>query len=292
MPQISHEDRVKQELIAAKMTKHGLRKSESHQLPEIIHKNEHIGGVVYGHNEQGSCMLVATDKRVIYLHTMPLFKANEELTYDVVSGFALNTQGVVNSIVLHTKVKDISLRYVNRQCALHFKDYLESRRLERQTILQNDLNEVSREPDAPAFPFFTAEASTFLQTNDIAVLSTVNRAGHAEGAVVYYLVDNYHRVYIVAKAEAVKAKNIPANKRLSLTVFDAKRAQVLQLQGDAAIETNEEIKAYVLQHIIKLRQYSSGYQVPPTSWLKTGKFMVIRITPTRSDLSNFGPKNI
>lgn len=295
-PTTAHTERVRKELIAANITPYGLRKAEARYLPKIIHKDEHIGGVVYGRNESGSAMLIATDRRIIYLDCKPLFTSNEEVTYDVVSGFVINTQGIINAITLHTKVKDFRLRFVNHRCAVHFQHYVESRHLEdsRTGAPVQPPSETKRPSTTAAkasFPFFTAESLSFLRSNDLAVLSTVDKTNQASGAVVYYLVDEQHRIYILTKAETTKAKNILSNKHVALTLFDAQRAQTLQVQGEAAVETNEEVKAYVFKTISRIRQYSSGYQLPPVAWLQAGMFVVIRITPTNSTFVDFAHKD-
>jgi len=125
-----HERRVKAELRAAGMTTYGLSKLGSSFLPKIIHENEHIHGVVYGQSKQGSVMLVATDKRIIYLDKKPLYSDTDEMTYDVVAGVRITMTGFFTSVILHTRVGEYELRYVNRRCALHFVEYVERRTIE------------------------------------------------------------------------------------------------------------------------------------------------------------------
>lgn len=104
---------------------------ESRYLHHVIHNGEHIMGVVYGQNDEGFVMLIATDMRVIYLDKKPLFLKQDELTYDVVSGVKLSTLGMANKLTLHTRIKDYVLRTYNNRCAQGFVTYIETRRLER-----------------------------------------------------------------------------------------------------------------------------------------------------------------
>jgi hypothetical protein len=69
-----HRLRVMKELKYAGMSAYGLMKMASLYLPKIIHKNETIHGVVYGRGADkiGSVMLVATDKRILFLDKKPL----------------------------------------------------------------------------------------------------------------------------------------------------------------------------------------------------------------------------
>lgn len=69
-----HRQRVISELKNAGMTTYGTMKMETEKLPSIIHDDEHIGGVVYGRTtgeKIGSAMIIATDKRVIFLDVKP-----------------------------------------------------------------------------------------------------------------------------------------------------------------------------------------------------------------------------
>jgi hypothetical protein len=127
---MSHEEQVKQRLLHLGVTRTGLLRSESRYLPHIIHPNETIGGVVYGRHPDGFAMLIATDRRVIFLDKKPLFVNEDEVTYDVVSGVKKSILGVTSSVTLHTKVKDYPIRTLNHRCAQSFVDYIEARRLE------------------------------------------------------------------------------------------------------------------------------------------------------------------
>ena len=126
-----HTARIKQELRQAGVTRYGLLKGESRHLPRIIHPDEHIHGAIYGRAKEGSIMLVATDRRVIILDWKPLFTNTDEITYDVVSGVKMGSQGIFTSVTLHTRIKDYALKFVNFKCADRFVDYIEERRLEK-----------------------------------------------------------------------------------------------------------------------------------------------------------------
>lgn len=281
-------NRIRQELIAAGVSAYGLRKTESRYLPKIIHPEEHIGGVVYGRYEAGGAMLIATDRRVIFLDRKPMFTTNEEVTYDVVSGFKINRTGLVNSVTLHTKVKDFTLRYVNNTCAINFKKYLETRRLEGANTTSAP-NTIVHTATAP-FPFLSKEAIAFLRSQDVAVLSSSDKNGEVHGSVVYYVVDEQYRIYLLTKSETTKARNTIAHPQVALTVFDADKAQTLQLQGTAKIETDDKIKQYIFNQVMKPHKYNSEYRLPPVAWLEAGMFVVIRITPKSGNYSDFAKK--
>lgn len=107
--------------------------SEVRRLPALIEPDEHIGGVTYGYQGFNFVLLVATDRRVIFLDSKPLFTDEEEVGYDVVSGISYDHL-IFTTITLHTRVKDYRLLTFNTRCAQGFRHYIEQRALERMPI--------------------------------------------------------------------------------------------------------------------------------------------------------------
>lgn len=129
---IRNRNKIKSQLIALGMSRWGLLKSETRALYDILHPHENIGGVVFGHSEVGSIMLIASDIRVIYLDTKPFFKKTEDISYDVVAGITLEWIGMRGTIILHTRLGDFRVRTVNHKAADIFKKYVETRCIEHQ----------------------------------------------------------------------------------------------------------------------------------------------------------------
>jgi general stress protein 26 len=274
-------DRVKKELIAAGVTRYGLVKAESKELPRILHDDEHIGGVVYGQIGGGSsAMLVATDKRVIFLDKRPLFMTTDEVTYDVVSGVKNTKAGPFTSITLHTRISDYTLRYVNAKCAHIFVEYIEGKRLEKGRYNPETSRDSEETPVLIPQNFNDNKALNFLKEHDLGVLSTVDRTGNVHGAVIYYIVDPSNFIYILTKSGTGKGRNVYAHSQVALTVHEVGTMQTLQVQGMASVETNQEIKRDVFNQVVKPRPYRGKNQLPPVTKLKEGSFMVIRINPT------------
>lgn len=127
--------RIAQELRNAGVTKYGLLKMAARYLPNIIHGDEHIQGVIYGRSPEGRAMIVATDHRVIFIDKKPLFINFDELTYDVVSGVSYGQSWMFMSVTLHTRLKDYTLSFVNPKCAHYFVRFIEANRLEHDTVV-------------------------------------------------------------------------------------------------------------------------------------------------------------
>lgn len=124
--------RIRRQLIRAGISYWGLQKTETRYLTRLLFSDEIIGGVTYGHNKEGSVMLVATSQRVLYIDVKPMFKKVEDINYDNVAGITLNWIGLAGTIVLHTGIGDISVRTMNRKAANIFRNYIEKRCLSRK----------------------------------------------------------------------------------------------------------------------------------------------------------------
>lgn len=273
-------NRIRSELIEAGITRYGLTKSAIKELPKILHDNEHIRGIVYGQIGSGnSALLVATDLRLIYIDRRALFTTTDELTYDVVSGVKSSKAGPFTSIIVHTRINDYSLRYVNSKCAAIFTDYIEKIRLETGSYDEAS-GKYSSGTKEPVFEKqFDNGAVAFLKEHDLAVLSTVDRTGNVHGAVVYYVTDQSNFVYVLTKSETGKSRRIYEHSQIALTVHEVGTQQTLQMQGTAEVETDQNIKDYVLSQILKPRPYRGQTQLPPVTKLHEGSFMIIRIRP-------------
>lgn len=136
-PTLQEIQRIRRELKAAGVTTFGRLKFASRFLPQVLHQDEHIKGVVYGRYTEGTGllrwaegMLIATDCRVIFLDRKPGFEAMDELTYDVVSGVQKSYAWPFASVTLHTRIGNYSLRFANKRCIDTFMHYVEKRRLE------------------------------------------------------------------------------------------------------------------------------------------------------------------
>lgn len=128
----NHKERLKHQLKQLGITWAGLRSMEAKHLPHVIHTNEVIGGAVYGRHEYGLAMMVATDRRIIFLDCKPMFTNEDEINYYVVSGISNGNSGLISSITLHTRVKDYKLRTFSPKSVNLFAEFIETRCLEHE----------------------------------------------------------------------------------------------------------------------------------------------------------------
>lgn len=127
-----HRQRVLDDMKRLGASKLELLSSEANYLHKVIHHEEQIGGISFGHHESGYCMLIATNRRVVFLDKKPFFANVDDITYDVVSGVSFGTAGFGSTLTLHTRIKDFKLMTLNDKSAKIFVDYVELRCLEHE----------------------------------------------------------------------------------------------------------------------------------------------------------------
>jgi general stress protein 26 len=279
-----HKKRILRELREAGMTTYGTMKMETDHLPKIIHADEHIGGVAYGRTtgeKIGSAMLVATDKRIIFLDVKPFFTTSDEVSYDVVAGVKTTKAGPFAGVILHTRVRDYGLRFVNSECAKNFVTFIENHiEIQQGEDTKNIQNEVwkSTEREKKLVSSTIGEASGLIKSQNTAVLSTVDREGNAHGAIIHYIYEN-ELFYFVTKKLTEKAQNIAFHGQVALTIHKPNSLKTVQVSGLADEEINPKIIDKVYLEISKPKDYEEGNHFPPIVSMKKGEVTVVRISP-------------
>jgi general stress protein 26 len=275
----THNERIKDELREAGVTRYGLAKFASKYLPSLIRENEHIEAVAYGrYKDEVSTigtegMLIATNIRVIFLDHKPGYTTTDEISYDVVSGIKKTTAGFFSALTLHTRISNYTIRFANAKCVDRFVHYVGERRLEKT---QEDAI-----PSTPSRPptGLTNAAIEFLKSHEVGVFSTVDRKGSVHGAAVYYTLQDNGSLYILTKAGTQKVHDVLAHHQIAFTVFDEKTAQTLQLQASGELEADRTTKDMVFAALSQSRTYARGPMMPPVTTLHEGAYTVLRIIP-------------
>lgn len=277
-------ERIKQELRAAGVSKFTLHKFTTHYLPHVIHPDEHIQAAVFGRHKESEGafgliegVLVATDRRVIFVNHQPGYTTMDEVGYDKVSGVNLSKAGLYSSVTLFTKVANYTLSFASPKCAEKLAEYIES----RVTGTGNPLAPTT-EYEVP----ISEEALVFLKSHELGILSSIERTGSISGAAVYYTMHD-NRPYFMTKTGTHKASNIVGNRHVALTVVDEPKLQTVQMQGIVEAETDSLVKTEILNRLIRSRQYEKKDSLPPVMKL-SGEFVIFRIRPTRFNYTDYG----
>jgi hypothetical protein len=127
---LNHHMRVKTELKNVGMQKPGLRSHEAQYLPHLIRDDEHIEGAVFGYMDIGFAMLVATDKRLIFLDRKPLFMNGDDITYDIIGGVSYSHGVIGSTVTLRSRIKDYKVFTFNKASADYLVRYINGRCVE------------------------------------------------------------------------------------------------------------------------------------------------------------------
>lgn len=112
---------VRQELRSVGISGFDLLKPETYSIARVLMPNELILAAICGKvNNEGSALLVVTDKRVIYLNEIPLFTNMDEVGYGVVTGISSEVGRWDATITLHTGIKDFTMHSINTEAANNF----------------------------------------------------------------------------------------------------------------------------------------------------------------------------
>ena len=283
-PKTTHAIRIRNELRDAGLSHLATLRFTSRYIPKIIHENEHIMAAIFGHHKVGTGLLdftegvlIATDRRVIYMDSRPGFTTIDEISYEIISGVNQTKMEPISSVTLFTKIGNYTISFAKHASVQRFADYIETYRLDKE----------QRPNQTVQLPAQThGRTLAFLEKHDTAVLSTIDRAGNVTGAAIYYTMIN-GTIYIVTKDSTKKARNIFAHPHVALTVLELDPPQEAQLQADAEVETDITIKGEVFERIAKLHFYASGNAPPPATKIQNGAFVVIRLTPTSYSFSDY-----
>lgn len=283
--------RIIDELKKAGVTWYGLLKLESRHLPSIINDDEHISGVIYGRSSEGSAMLVATNRRVIYLDRKPFFTTADQISYDTISGVKSNKAGPFYTVVLHTRNNDYKFRFVNSTCARNFINYIEEKRIAASMFnYSSGTYATGQQLKASVASAFSDEALEFVKSRNTAVLSTTGVDNSAHGATINYLIDQNNQIYITTAINTQKSRNMITNGRIALTVHDSVKLKTVQIEGVAEAVVEPRLKSQLLYHMTRPQVREGMLQNRLIANLEAGEYTVFRIVPTSARYIDFMKK--
>jgi len=285
-----HVERVKRELSDAGVSWYGLLRAESRYLPQVIHADEHVKAAVYGRTKDGSAMIVATDRRMLFIDKKPMITISDEISYEVLSGVGISQENTLTAgITIFTRMGNYTVRFANTKSVMKLKKYLESHRLEGAPKPDSRrTNPVAPKVHSNTPLNMSTEARDFIKNHELGVLSTLDRNNQLHGAAVYYVFDEQQStLHILTKSQTQKSHDILATHKVAFTIYDEDELQTAQLQGIAEIESNTEKKQEVFLTINHTRRHGQTEHHPPVTKLMEGHFIVFKITITAVRYQNF-----
>jgi general stress protein 26 len=299
---LNHQERIKDELIKAGVTKYGLMKMEGRFAHLHIGEDEHVKGVVYGQGGSGSAMLIATDKRVVYLDQKPFFSVSDHLGYEAISGVEISQTIGFAHVLLHSRAGDYNIRFANINCARKFVEYIDY----HQNNLMPDHQGYARKKIKPILSSKSADSASkkinymnlndsaldqdsfdFLRERELGVLATINRNNALHASAVYYTINGKGILHMVTKSDTNKAKDILSQQLVAMAVYDEETLETVQLEARAEVETDAKAVNEAYSQITRLRKHGSETKRPPVVNMDKGEFIVIRITPVLAKYTKF-----
>ena len=292
----SFQNSVRRDLQRVGIGKWAILSGEARYLYTVLNRDEQIHAAVIGRTPEGAAMLVATNQRIIYFRRNPFTSTVDDITYEVVSGFILNQAMTwFATITLRTRMDDYTISNVNLKSARIFKKYIEQNRLSGEAYFS--------QPSATTAGFgmshetnlsgnvITKEATDFLSSHNIGVISTLSREGSLSSAAVYYTFNKDTQfLNILTKNQTTKAKNITANENVAFTIFDEITRQTVQLRAAAAKEPDATIRQRTYEKIAKPQSAGKSDNQPPVTTIDEGSFTVLRLTPSAFEYHDYKAK--
>lgn len=290
MSKDSHAARVRKELRESGLIPISFIHLTSGYIPTIIRPDEHIKAAVYGHHRTGVGifgyevgLLIATDKRILYIVHRPGFTTMDEMNRDYITGVTMIKAGIFASVTLYTRLANYVISFARPKAAKHFVETVE-----RMSVSPKQTTEESTIHQAPVQLGTSNGTVDFMRSHCVGVLSSVEKSGGLSGAAVFYIMmDNF--IYFMTKSGTKKAENLITYHNVAFTVYDQQTLQTVQIQGAAEIEQDATITDTVATTIGALQSKTLGKQQPPITKL-SGQANVYKITPSKISFIDYSTR--
>ncbi len=134
---------VKARLRALGASMYVLTRPEVGKLASLLHEDEKIEAFVYGVYSAGWGMLVATDRKLIFVDKVFFDLKVDELPYSMISAIDHSFGHYFAKVVVHTRSKDYSFKRIRCKCAENFVDFIEEKMLQTQEAMSGgDMQEL------------------------------------------------------------------------------------------------------------------------------------------------------
>lgn len=128
---------------------------------------------------------------------------------------------------------------------------------------------------------------SYIDSNPLATLGTVDADGSPHGAVVYVFADpEKPKLYFLTKNETKKFKNLRGRSKVSITIANRAENSTLQATGNSSVTRDSDILDMVVKKMARANSISSEW-VPPVSKLDAGQYTVVQIDLDHARLAEF-----
>lgn len=229
-------------------------------------------------------MLVATDKRILYIEADILFHSYDEIAYGIINGIAVRPTPVFTSLTLFSRVHEYTLSMVTEAAANKFRTVIEDITEHVGDIAKDSASTVTSAPETvdnvPTQPLVTPTATqqSFLETATTGVLTTASRTGEILATPVY-IAHKDDKLHILTREKTQKSTNMSAQKPIALTILDTTSYRFVSVQGYAQQKTDEQHIRDIYDNVAALVANNAPLQAPLRDSSR-GSYVVFEIEPT------------
>lgn len=128
-----------------------LSKGEARCLPTIIHPGETIRAFVYGSHPAGFGMMVATDRRLLYVNKVFFDTKIDEVMYASVAAVEYDLGIRYGKLKIYTRAKDFEFKYINKRYLRPFVTFVNEQVAAAQSYPQPQEQEELQRPHAAPY---------------------------------------------------------------------------------------------------------------------------------------------
>ncbi len=127
----------------------------------------------------------------------------------------------------------------------------------------------------------------FLAQKGVGVLATADPSGKPHAATVYLTSDQALNLYFVTKRDTQKCRNLQANPRAAIAVYDAASQTTVQAEGTATEVNDTKQQEWIFKDIWSLAAKTSPGGIPPTTQFIAGDYVVFRLSAPSLRMATF-----
>lgn len=135
------------------------------------------------------------------------------------------------------------------------------------------------------------DLSNFLREHGAGVLATADASGKPHAATVYFTFDQVLNLYFVTKRGTQKSRNLAANPRAAIAVFDTASQTTVQAEGTVVEVSNAQDVQWVFNDIWRIAFQASPRTAPPVTRLAAGGYVVYKMAAPALRLATFARQN-
>lgn len=127
----------------------------------------------------------------------------------------------------------------------------------------------------------------FLGDHKVGVLATADATGKPHAATVYVTHDQQLNMYFVTKRETQKCRNLTANPRAAIAIYDAATQTTVQVEGNVTEITDQAQSDRVFAEVQRTVMHTSTSGVPPTSKMAAGSYVTYKLESPNARMATF-----